>query len=113
MSKEIKRLVDLPLEWDDVAPGPGALRARVVLAVSLLRTARRRQGPSRYARDPAPCRPGVLRIAERLTAGRRIAHQAVGPADGLEPAGAGHAGQYDLVARGSVHGGARSRWVSQ
>src|SRR5438270_3591161 len=103
-------MVDLPVEWDDVAPGLGALRARVVLAVSLLRTARRRQGPSRYA---GPWRPRVLRIAGRLTVGRRIDRQALGPADGLEPAGAGHAGQYDLVARGQVHGRHGARRVSQ
>ena len=97
------------------APGLGALRARVVLAACLLRTARRGQGPSRYARDkhPDPCRPGVLRIAERLSVGRRIGHQAVGPADGLEPTDAGHAGQYDLVARGQVHGRHASRRISQ
>src|SRR5438093_1214082 len=46
VSEEINRMLDLPVEWDDVAPGLGALRAQVVLAVGLLHTARRRPGPS-------------------------------------------------------------------
>src|SRR2546426_857562 len=48
-------------------------------------------------------RPGILRLADRLSLRRRIVLESVGPSDSPRRPYRGDAGQHDLVARRNVY----------